>query len=334
MMLRAELDRCEGAPGAGAVSRVSIVICTYNRAAQLQDGLQAIESQDTRGIPAIEVVIVDNNSADETRAVVEAYSRRSRFAVKYVPEPRQGIGYARNAGINAASGDVILYIDDDAQADPDWARAMVRCFMETDADIVGGSIIPVWVVARPSWLSDEHLGPVIASNKTGGRSHCAPGTTFLTANMGVRRASVSRFGAFNVSLGVRGSLRRGGEDVDLCRRWGSSGASLYYESAARVRHPVDAQRVSESFYRSWYEGIGFTEGHRAPWKWHHRLTIMPLWQWWKLAKAYSVLTSRVLLTRDRDKRFQGELWYRYQRSYLEERFAHWLHRGSCPFLED
>ena len=97
---------------------VSIVICTYNRAESLRETLGSLHAQKTDRVKA-EILVVDNNSGDPTRQVVQDFSKMSRWPVIYLFEGQQGLSYARNTGIRHAKGPVMAFLDDDVVVDAD-----------------------------------------------------------------------------------------------------------------------------------------------------------------------------------------------------------------------
>lgn len=116
--------------------KMSVVIVTYNRGAMLREAMESLTTQSRR---PDEVVVVDNNSLDDTRAVAESFA--GRLNVRYVFEPVQGTSVARNTGIRHAAGDVIVFFDDDCVAEADWLRYMEMPFLRDPAiGMVGGRI--------------------------------------------------------------------------------------------------------------------------------------------------------------------------------------------------
>jgi len=136
---------------------VSVVIPTYNRGSQLRPLLDALLQQDTRGI-TYEVLVVDNNSRDNTASVVEAARLSDRSGlIRYYFEPRQGVSNARNTGIAHARAPILAFIDDDVVPARDWVYSMKRAFDEYPAaDCIGGRVLPVWSRPRPSWREISH----------------------------------------------------------------------------------------------------------------------------------------------------------------------------------
>jgi glycosyltransferase involved in cell wall biosynthesis len=138
---------------------VSVVVPTFNRRQLLQRTLESLLQQQS-GSVRYEVLVVDNNSTDDTRAVVDALTRRWR-GVRYLFEPRCGVSHARNTGIAAARAPIIAFIDDDVEADPVWIATIKRVFDDHPGiDCVGGRIDARWAAPPPAWLTPKHWGPV------------------------------------------------------------------------------------------------------------------------------------------------------------------------------
>lgn len=314
------------------VPHISAVVCTYNRCDSLRDTLRSLNQQALADGVRLEIVVVDNCSTDRTKDVVEEFTMEARWPLRYVVESRQGIAYARNAGLQAAHGTYVAFIDDDAVADAGWAAAIVRAFTETGADMVGGIIEPWWLTPRPQWLVDELMGPITAFGLGVLRRRCTRSSeAFLTTNCALRASSVSRYGLFDVSLGRRGSRWVGGEDFELFKCWLAQDAHLLYEPAAVVRHKVSAERVSPEFYRRWFEDIGYTQAHQLDWKWHYRLSVVPAWRWGKLVAAGAQYGWTRVVPSGEASRLRAELWWRFQRSFLRERLDHYRGKTPCQF---
>lgn len=112
--------------------RVSLVIPAYNEERHLRQCLAAIASQ---RVSAFEVILVDNNSSDKTAAIAAEYP-----FVRVVHESRQGVVFARDAGFDAARGDIIGRIDVDTLLDPDWVATVQHIFANGQIDAVSGSV--------------------------------------------------------------------------------------------------------------------------------------------------------------------------------------------------
>ncbi|PIQ84099.1 MAG: hypothetical protein COV75_04040 [Candidatus Omnitrophica bacterium CG11_big_fil_rev_8_21_14_0_20_63_9] len=314
---------------------ITAAVCTYNRCGSLKDTLRSLAAQALPSGQTIEILVVDNNSTDDTRQVVQEEAARSaQWPIRSVLEPHQGIAFARNRALLGARGEYVAYVDDDAVADAGWAAAILRCAQETGADMVGGRILPLWLADRPRWLADDLMGPITAFNLGLARVRCsAPAQAFLTTNCALRRSRADRLGLFDVTLGRRGTRWVGGEDFELFIRWLRQGAAIYYEPTAVVHHKVEPERVTPQFYRRWYEDVGYTQAHQLEPKWHYRLSIVPAWRWKKLLAAGARYATTRLGRAGEDARLQTELWWKFERSFLKERVDHWIGKPDCHFAK-
>ena len=186
---------------------MSVVLCTYNRSHLLVHGLDALLGQ-VRDTPPYEVIVVDNHSTDATGDVVGQFLASG--IGRYEFEPRQGLSVARNRGVSVASADLIAFTDDDVRVSATWVRSIVEAFNDnSDADMVGGKVEPVWEEAPPAWLQEAGDAPLAlvdfgeeAFRITPGRSVCLIG-----ANVAVRRRAFERAGGFSIALQrVRNSI--------------------------------------------------------------------------------------------------------------------------------
>ena len=313
---------------------ISAVVCTYNRCDSLRDTLESLKAQALSPGVTLEIVVVDNNSQDRTPQVVAEAALGSPWAIRYEREPAQGLSHARNRGLQSARGAYAAFTDDDTVPDTGWANALAQCFAETGADLIGGKVTALWCTQRPEWIRDDLLGPVIACDRGPARKWCTSSRdTFLGANFALRRSIVARYGAFDPSLGRRGSSLIGGEDFELFERWLKAGASIVYEPAAVVQHKVMPERVTPEFYRRWFEDIGYTQGHQLEWKWHYRLSLVPVWRWAKFVESGARYGWTRLASSDDASRLRAELWWLFQRSFLKERLDHWRGQTPCRFAK-
>ena len=132
----------------------SVVVCTYNRCASLAETLDAIGAQQVPPGFRWELIVVDNNSKDDTRGTVERFAAcRPNLAVRYGFEPKQGLSNARNHGIGAATGEFLVFTDDDVLPAADWLATLVQGMREHGCDAAGGYIEPLWQAPPPPWLT-------------------------------------------------------------------------------------------------------------------------------------------------------------------------------------
>lgn len=132
------------------VHSASILICTYNRGARLARTLDVFAQLPAPSTYPADIVVVDNNSTDDTASVVDDVSRRSRIPIRYVFERHQGKGFALNTGFARARGDVLALTDDDVRPEPDWLDRIVDALRTHDPVFVGGKVLPVWEAPPPT----------------------------------------------------------------------------------------------------------------------------------------------------------------------------------------
>ena len=117
---------------------ISVAVCTYNRADVLPKCLESLANQSANK-ELFEVLIIDNNSTDETKKLAEDFCKEHRN-FSYIFEEKQGLSQARNRAIDEAKGTYLAYIDDDAIADREWVKSIFDCFNQTNADVLGGPV--------------------------------------------------------------------------------------------------------------------------------------------------------------------------------------------------
>lgn len=237
---------------------ISVVIGTYNRAAILRRALQSLGEMTVPAALSWEVVVVNNNSRDDTEQVVREFARTS-MRVNYVFEGRQGIAYARNAGVQAAQGDIIAFTDDDVTVDRQWLACLQETFDRFDCMAVGGRIVAVWNCSKPAWLEKMDrsypLLAVITAFDKGEQPHELRSPPY-TANAAFRRAVFDRVGLFRTDLGRQGASLMGGEDTEFCHRIMDAGCRIMYQPKAVVSHPVEQSRTEKKYFLSYYFHYG------------------------------------------------------------------------------
>src|SRR5688500_3828860 len=131
----------------------SIVIATHNRAGELRRTLSSLAAIVTSH--AWEVIVVDNNSTDETRAVVEGAAASFPAPLRYAVAATPGRSAALNTGTRLARGEIIVTTDDDVRVDPDCLDCAGRELDRLQCDYIGGRVLPIWGGPRPSWLTNH-----------------------------------------------------------------------------------------------------------------------------------------------------------------------------------
>ncbi|MFU8814060.1 MAG: glycosyltransferase family 2 protein [Pseudomonadales bacterium] len=236
---------------------VSVVICTYNRASMLRDSLASWMEVDV-GAHQTELVVVDNASTDETRAVVAEFGPTPGGPLRYVHEPTPGLSQARNRGIREARGQIIAFVDDDVFFDRCWLQMVMKVFQQQpEVHCVGGNSIPVFESERPPWLDDSMLtyyGSTLSGNED--RVMRFPEHPF-GVNMAFRREVFDRVGNFRTNLGRKKDSLLSNEERELFHRISAADLAVYYAASAVIYHRVPAERLDEHWIlrRAYWQGV-------------------------------------------------------------------------------
>ena len=236
---------------------VSVVIGTYNRCQLLAGALECLVAQECPGV-RYELIVVDNNSTDNTRDVVNSFaSRDSR--VRYVFEDQQGISYARNAGINESCSPIVAFTDDDVRVAPDWVATIKKTFdAHPEIGFIGGKVLPVWAAPPPKWLTKQHWMPLGVLDHGDREFYLeASGVTgVIGANLVVRRELFEKVGMFAPDV----QLVKGGhgtmEDHEFIARLWRGGVIGLYVPQLVVQAPVEPDRIKKKYHRRWHKGHG------------------------------------------------------------------------------
>lgn len=232
---------------------VSVVVCTYteDRWSRMVDAVRSATTQTTA--PLETIVVVDHNPRLFERVRAELPD-----VVALANVGAQGLSDGRNTGVGAARGSVVAFLDDDAEAAPDWLAHLTVHFDRPEVLGVGGTVVPSWPDGRPSWFPEE-FDWVVGCSYRGLPGTVAPVRNLIGANMSFRRRVFEAAGGFDSRLGRVGRLPAGCEETEFCVRAGRghAGGVILYDPQAVVVHHVDAARTSKGYFRSrcYNEGI-------------------------------------------------------------------------------
>lgn len=231
---------------------ISVVLCTFNRCASLAATLESVAASKLPRSVDWEVLVVDNNSSDQTGKVADEFCRQWPNHFRYVFESRQGKSYALNAGIAEARGDAIAFVDDDVIVEPAWLQNLSAPLKEWSG--TGGRTLLDRRFSPPRWLGltePYNLGGVLAQFDLGDRP-CRLSQSPYGANMAFRKQVFRKYGGFRTDLGPRPGSSIRGEDTEFGRRLLANGERLRYEPSAVVYHPVSEDRIKKEYFLTWY----------------------------------------------------------------------------------
>ena len=228
---------------------ITVVLCTHNRCESLAKALRSVVRSKVPESLAWEVLVVDNNSDDQTREVVGSFLRRCPHRIRYLFEPQQGKSHALNAGVREATGDIVAFMDDDVKVDPMWLQKLTAPLFEGKWAGCGGRILPDWSCAPPRWFPDRghYASAPLALFDIGleaGRLVEAP----VGTNMAFTKAMFTTYGAFRTDLGPNPANEIRGEDSEFANRLLAEGEQFWYEPSAIVYHPVLQNRLTRQYF--------------------------------------------------------------------------------------
>jgi len=240
--------------------KLNIIIPTYNRAASLKKTLLSLANAALPEKFTVEVAVVDNNSSDETKAVVEELKPAfQKIKLEYLFEARQGKSYALNTGIERADGDLLSGVDDDVQVAHDWYVELEKIFRArwNEIDFVGGKMLPDWESAPPRWV--EPLKDGVIGWRDYGDAEWAYGaeTPILTGGHSVfKREVFSEVGLLVHGIGPAGKNLMVCDDDIVYDKLLAAGMRGVYCPQLVVYHFVPDYRLSKSYYRQWCFAAG------------------------------------------------------------------------------
>ncbi len=299
---------------------LSVIVPTYNRSAMLARALRRLTRQTSAHAP-VEIIVVDNNSADDTARVVAEFGE----GVRYVFEPKQGLSHARNAGIAASLYSVIAFTDDDVEVAGNWAAVIERELEDhPDVDCVGGRVLPEWDADPPAWLTREHWAPLALQDHGDEPRTLDRGTPvcLVGASVAFRRSVFDRVGVFSpdvqrVKEGI-GST----EDHELLRRMYEAGGRARYTPDLVATTVVPRARLTREYHRRWHEGHGrFHAVMRIPemeQSARGRLLGVPA-HLYRSAAADAASWLRLRIAGDRARAFAAEMRLRFFAGFFRER---------------
>ncbi|WP_297529697.1 glycosyltransferase [Thiohalobacter sp.] len=247
--------------------RLSYAVCTYNRAARLPALIAAMRAQ-ACPLP-FEILVIDNNSSDNTPRVLETLAAQPGPPLRVVRETRQGISHARNRALDeAAERDFLVFIDDDELPRPGLLSAALACLDEEQLDCVGGRVhVDFSGLSRPGWLGDELLGFLaeVDYGDTPFRIEDADHPVW-TANIAYRMRLFREHPdlRFDLRYNRAGKAVGGGEDIRMFEAMLERGLRLGYCPGMVVDHAVEPWRLRRRYFLALHYESGRKQGLYGP----------------------------------------------------------------------
>ena len=230
------------------MTQISVIIPTYNRSEYLRNTIISLQEQNFPK-DKYEIVVVDNNSMDNTPQVVEECGENGKKEVIYVKEPNIGLHNARHAGAKAAKGEILAYVDDDVICDKNWLSELIKPYSDPEVGCVGGKILPKWEAEPPEWvkrylnsLSLLDSGDEVKELKT---------PTIYGCNFSIRRSLLFEVGGFNPdAFGDKKLIwYRGDGEAGLLRKVLATERKIIYTPHAIVGHVIPENRLTLDYFK-------------------------------------------------------------------------------------
>lgn len=243
---------------------LSVIIPTRNRSNHLATMLSTLELQ-VLSKSRFEILVIDNGSTDETRAVFEAY-RSNLENMRYFFDATPGLHVGRHIGLQEANGDILVYADDDIEATPGWLAAIAECFADPDVALVGGNNLPKFATPPPDWLLrlwrrpflDGHAIPALSVLELpAGRREISP-FYIWGCNFSIRKQVLLDAGGFHPDGMPQDLIRlRGDGETHVSRHVLKSGLKCIFHPGASVYHKVTPERMTFAYFRqrSFNQGV-------------------------------------------------------------------------------
>jgi glycosyltransferase involved in cell wall biosynthesis len=241
--------------------KITVILCTFNRCRSLARTLESVAASVLPESVACEILVVNNNSADSTREVVEGFMRSRPGFFRYLFEAHQGKSFALNAGVRAAQGDVLAFLDDDVTVEPTWLENLTAPLHGSEWAGTGGRTLLERPFSPPAWLElygPGGMGGILAALFDLGDKPCPLGQPPYGANMAYQKKMFEKYGLFRTDMGPAPNRKtpRQSEDTEFGRRLMAAGERLLYEPSAIAYHQILEDRVRKEYLLTWWFDFG------------------------------------------------------------------------------
>jgi glycosyltransferase involved in cell wall biosynthesis len=258
---------------------ISVIICTWNRAQSLSRTLESLAAQSENLASQLEVIVVDNNSTDDTRSTVEQMAKQwTPGSIRYEFEGRQGKQFALNRGVAVARHRLLAFTDDDILFSADWLRRIVELFADPQIELAGGKTLLNWPPSgRPAWFADTMVATLAGVDEGNSRVDPAPPDYAPAGSNLIARSDLfNRVGGFSET-----HFRH--MDFEFGMRCNRAGVRVVYEPSIVVYAPVDERCLSPRYFKRWAfkAGIARSDGIEGIGR---RLPAVPPWIYRQIAE--------------------------------------------------
>ncbi len=289
-----------------ALFPIDVIIRTYNRSSMIGDAAASVIAADRTGI-ALRLLIVDNNSADDTPQVLAQIARKHGEQIITITEKKPGGQMALNAGIAASHAPVLAFFDDDERVRADWLQTIRHEMADPATDFIAGPYKPIWTIPEPEWIPEGFGGVLgIIDNGPERRKFGSGFSGMLTqGNCAVRRTIFDEAGPYPAELETA-------EDRWLFEWLMAHGKTGYYCPDLEIGHLMQADRLKRDYFRSWArrEGRDTAVCDRLAQR------TAPIKKGWYWRQRFGDLASLIRKPAGTPEAFAAELNLRQMKSYI------------------
>jgi glycosyltransferase involved in cell wall biosynthesis len=251
--------------GASHAIEASIIVPTFNRATHLKEALASLIALDYSS-NAYEILVVDNGSIDNTSEVVKSMiASHSSHQIRYFYEPVPGLLSGRHKGALEAKGEILVFIDDDIEAHPQWLAAIIESFKDPNTHLVGGKNLPKYECSPPPWLEafwschgEQNVCGYLSLLDFGDNLLEIDPSYVWGLNFPIRKTTLFELGGFHPDC-VPNYLQRfqGDGEAGLSLKASEQGRKAVYQPKALVYHHVPKERLTIDYFkqRMFYQGV-------------------------------------------------------------------------------
>jgi len=310
---------------------ISVIICTWNRSALLRTTLQSLNEQIDDEQLDVEVIVVDNNSTDDTKTVVEEVMAHWKLGeLRYAFEPQQGKQFALNHGIRLSRHEILAFTDDDILFPKDWISHISHLFKDETLELAGGKTLIVWpTCGKPNWYDPTMLAILAGVDLGDEKLHPPPaGYAPAGSNLIARRSLFNRVGGFSET-----HFRH--MDHEFGIRCAKAQVNIAYEPSLVVYAPAASACLTKRYFRRWSFKAGIADdGSRDAST--TTFLLAPRWMYRQLVEDLVFLIFRSFLVEKsvafsrelRLWRTLGEITSRWYAKFRPQHHAKWLEKYS------
>ncbi len=231
---------------------LDVIVPTYNRSPLLRLTVESLLRAPVPANLAVSIFVVDNNSPDDTAAVVRELQEHAVIPLHYILETQQGSSHARNAGITAGTAELLGFIDDDEEVEEHWYEVTAREFLDASVQYISGCCLPNWQAPIPDWLPPGYHSVIGASppKERGWLGDGHPGM-LIGGNSVIRRSVFDAVGLYSTRLGRSNKGLLSEEDAEFYRRVLQAGIRGLYVPDLAMYHYIPQSRLTRRYHRQW-----------------------------------------------------------------------------------